>query len=362
MKLLFLCTDNYTRSVIAEFCLRDYLLRSNIDDVVVHSAGISAGSEIGHYSDLHFSIMNEMNIDTSSFTRMQFDEICFNEYDFIIGMSIRHKEYIKLTYNRDIPLFHEIMSGTLQSVEVSAPGSVQFAEQMRRLVQMFYDSMPQFVNLVRALPKHNPFARRIHTEEELHSRLGYPSEVVNRKTISFIDRHCRSFISKSPMLFIASSNSEGMCDVSPRGDAPGFVSVIDERRLLIPERPGNRRMDTLKNILSNPHIGIIFIIPGLKETLRINGRAVIVDDRQLLSPLQASGKIPQLGIGVEVDECYVHCAKAFIRSHLWDNLTWPDQSGLPSIPEMLADHVGNPDLSADVISEGLKESYEKRLY
>jgi PPOX class probable FMN-dependent enzyme len=259
------------------------------------------------------------------------------------------------------------MNGTLQSVEVSAPGSEQFPEQMRRLVQMFYDAMPQFVLLVSSyiesvLPKHNPFAKRIYTEDELHSLAGYPSEVVNRKAISLIDRHCRSFISKSPMLFISSSNLEGMCDVSPRGDAPGFVSVIDERRLLIPERPGNRRMDSLKNILSNPHIGIIFIIPGLRETLRINGRAVIVDDRELLSPLQVSGKIPQLGIGVEVDECYVHCAKAFIRSRLWDNRSWPDDSSLPSIPEMLAEHVGAPDFSADMISEGLKESYEKRLY
>jgi predicted pyridoxine 5'-phosphate oxidase superfamily flavin-nucleotide-binding protein len=111
------------------------------------------------------------------------------------------------------------------------------------------------------------FNDRIHTEEELRQLLGYPSPVVQKKAIHFIDPHCRDFISKSPIAFISTSNQNGTCDVSPRGDFPGFVSVLDENHLIIPERPGNKRLDSALNILSNPQIGMIFIIPGLEETL-----------------------------------------------------------------------------------------------
>lgn len=122
----------------------------------------------------------------------------------------------------------------------------------------------------------------IKSEEELRAILGYPSELVKNKAIDALDEHCRQFIAKSPLLIMATSDAEGLCDVSPRGDAPGFVLVLDDNHLVIPERPGNRRMDSLRNILSNPNAGLIFLIPGLEETLRVNGRAYIVRDEELL--------------------------------------------------------------------------------
>jgi PPOX class probable FMN-dependent enzyme len=126
----------------------------------------------------------------------------------------------------------------------------------------------------------------VSTEEELRSTLGYPSERVARKAIPSLDQHCLEFINQSPFLLLATSNDLGKCDVSPRGDAPGFVHILDENRLTIPGRPGNRRIDSMLNILSNPQIGLIFIIPGLEETLRDNGRACVVRDQDLLQKME----------------------------------------------------------------------------
>src|SRR5690606_27875892 len=167
---------------------------------------------------------------------------------------------------------------------------------------------------------------------------------------------------KSPMIFISTSNKDGLCDVSPRGDHPGFVETMDDTHLIIPERPGNKRCDSLINILSNPHIGIIFIMPGLKETLRINGTAMISKDEALLEKHQVNGNIPKLCIIVAVEECYIHCAKAFMRSKLWDTATWIPENDLPKISQILADHVNSEAYTATHISDALKESYKKRLY
>ncbi|MFD7521775.1 MSMEG_1061 family FMN-dependent PPOX-type flavoprotein [Paenibacillus chitinolyticus] len=204
------------------------------------------------------------------------------------------------------------------------------------------------------------FEDRIEAEAELREMLGYPNKIVEAMKISYMERHCREFIGLSPILFASTADLQGNCDVSPRGDAPGFVKVLDDHHLIIPERPGNRRMNTYRNILENPHIGLIFIIPGLEETLRINGKACLTKNPKLLAPLEAHGKIPKLAIGVEVEEVFLHCAKAFKRSDLWDTKTWP--RALPSVPEMIAAHAGRPDITADVVSKGLKESYEKRMY
>lgn len=202
----------------------------------------------------------------------------------------------------------------------------------------------------------------VQSEEEIRELIGYPSELVNNKVIDSLDAHCKEFISLSPLLFISSSDNLGFCDVSPRGDEPGFVYVLDEKRIVIPERPGNRRIDSMRNILNNPRVGLIFVIPGLEETLRVNGRAQIIKDKQLLNRMQAKGKTPLLGIGIIIEECYVHCAKAFKRSKLWSPDSWTDKQELPNIPQMISKHANKLGLSESEVSDAMHESYTKRLY
>lgn len=198
--------------------------------------------------------------------------------------------------------------------------------------------------------------------EEFRSKIGNPSPRAANKVISFIDEHCVDFISKSPFLSLATSNAEGQCDVSPRGDAPGFVTVLDEHHLFIPERPGNKRMDSVHNIITNPNIGLLFLIPGLGETLRINGKAYICRDPELLEKSIVNGKSPIFGILVEVKECYAHCAKAFIRSQLWDSHSWLAKEALPSVPQMLVAHSKIPNVTSDQVAKELNEGYTHRLY
>lgn len=207
-----------------------------------------------------------------------------------------------------------------------------------------------------------PFKEILSSEEEIREIVGYPSELVMKKGINRLDQHCRDFIALSPLLFVATSDDRGCCDVSPRGDAPGSVLVLDEQYIVIPERPGNRRIDSLRNILLNPAIGLIFLIPGLEETLRVNGKAYVIKDDEILQQMKVRDKQPSLGIGIEVEECFIHCAKAFKRSGLWDSHTWVDQEELPSVPTILSSHVNSAEYTVDIINKGLQESYEKRLY
>jgi PPOX class probable FMN-dependent enzyme len=206
------------------------------------------------------------------------------------------------------------------------------------------------------------FQHTVATEEELRSLLGEPSELVKRKAISHLDEHCRDFIKRSPFLVMATSDRFGCCDASPRGDHPGFVKVLDEKHLIIPERPGNKRADSLRNMLSNPKVGLLFFIPGLGETLRVNGHACLVRDEPLLEQMAINGRKPLLGIGVQVEECFIHCAKALIRSKLWQADSWPDRNALPSVAEILHQHVKGSDMTAEQIAKRLEESYTKRLY
>lgn len=208
----------------------------------------------------------------------------------------------------------------------------------------------------------SPFRERITTEQELRDLMGVPGELVAKKAIDHLDSHCREFIGRSPFLLVATADATGACDVSPRGDAAGFVHIVDDRHLVVPERPGNRRMDSLRNILSNPRVGLIFLIPAMEETLRVNGRAWILRDPELLREMEVKGKIPKVGIGVEVEECYLHCAKSLKRSRLWQPDTWPDPADLPSASRILADHVNLPDVSPEKVEESLRESYTQRLY
>jgi PPOX class probable FMN-dependent enzyme len=207
-----------------------------------------------------------------------------------------------------------------------------------------------------------PFPSVIESVDELRALVPPPIEMVCRKVIDRLDAHCRALIAHAPFLALATSSRAGDCDVSPRGDAPGFVLVLDERRLVIPDRPGNRRLDNMQNVLENPHVGLLFIIPGLEETLRVNGQAWITRDEGILARMSVGEKRPLLGIGVEVEQCYIHCAKAFKRSGLWEPSRWPDRSDLPSIAQVLVDHLHTPGLTADAIDKGLQESYKNALY
>ena len=147
-----------------------------------------------------------------------------------------------------------------------------------------------------------------------------------------------------------------------QGDAPGFVHVMDESCLVIPERPGNRRFDSSRNILTNPRVGIVFVIPGLKETLRVNGSAVLVRDEDILDRLSVQGKRPWLGIGVSVEECYMHCGKAFIRSQAWNPDSWTSGEQAPNPSKIITDHVNQDSVTEESVTWGLQDSYNKRLY
>jgi hypothetical protein len=166
--------------------------------------------------------------------------------------------------------------------------------------------------------------------DELRSRLGEPSEVVKAKINDRLNELTRQFVERSPFVCLATSAADGTCDVSPRGDPAGFVKVLDERTLLLPDRPGNRLADSFRNVLENPHVALIFIIPGISDTFRVNGRATIVEDPELLEPCAVEGKVPTLGFLIEVDEAYTHCPKAFLRAKLWDPGSYVDRSELPS--------------------------------
>jgi len=175
------------------------------------------------------------------------------------------------------------------------------------------------------------FQHVVTTERELRELLGHPHERAVQKDLGRLDEHARAFIARSPFLLLATAGADGRCDVSPKGDAPGFVRVLDEAHLAIPDRPGNKRLDGMTNLLANPHVGLIFLVPGKEDTLRVNGRACIVRDPALLASLEAMGKRPELAIGVEVEECYLHCPKAFRRSKLWEPATWSGARELPSM-------------------------------
>lgn len=207
-----------------------------------------------------------------------------------------------------------------------------------------------------------PFRDTIDSEDDVRALLGTPSELVIKKQLGALDAHCRAFIALAPFVAVATTGASGGADVSPRGDAPGFVRVLDERRLVIPERPGNRRADTLRNIVQTGAVGLLFLIPGFEETLRVNGRAWLTRDPDLLASLAARGKPPLVAIGVQVDEAFLHCAKAFKRSRLWEATTWPERAMLPSLACMLFDQARPPDQTVDDLERQVAESYATRLY
>jgi PPOX class probable FMN-dependent enzyme len=163
------------------------------------------------------------------------------------------------------------------------------------------------------------------------------------------------------MLFVATFSEEGHCDVSPRGGPPGFVTVLDDAHLAIPDATGNRRLDTLENIVATGRAGLIFIIPGRDTTLRVNGRAAVSAEPDLLSQLTPVGKAPRTAIVVEAEEVYAHCPKAFVRSKLWDPDTWPDPTDLPTSAEVSLAHQRNPELTLEQVQKREREALLYRL-
>jgi len=198
--------------------------------------------------------------------------------------------------------------------------------------------------------------------DELREIVGMPGPRTLAKERTGLDEHCRAFIAHSPLLLISTAGADGRCDVSPKGDAPGFVQVLDDRRLVIPDRPGNKRLDGMQNVLTNPHVGLLFLIPGREETLRVNGRAWITRDPDILQRSVVQDKTPLVAIGVEVEQCFFHCAKALLRAHLWTPERWPSRDALPSFACMLFDQIKPTNATVQDWEREIAETNVTRLY
>jgi PPOX class probable FMN-dependent enzyme len=206
------------------------------------------------------------------------------------------------------------------------------------------------------------FKNLVTSAEELAGLIGVPGELVIKKQLSQLDAHMRRFIAESPFLLIGTVGRDGSCDISPRGDAPGVATVLDDRTLLIPERRGNRRADSLRNIIETGRAALLFLIPGVGETLRVNGRACVIRDEEVLAPLAVEGKRPLVGIVVEVEECFLQCAKAVIRSKLWDARAAARESKLPDLAEILSDQTRIEGQTAESLRRMIEDSYRNHLY
>lgn len=211
------------------------------------------------------------------------------------------------------------------------------------------------------------FRDRIETEDALREHYRQPSDITRRKRIDHLDEHCRAFVDHAPFVLVGTAAPDGTADVSPKGGPPGFVVVLDEHRLAIPDLAGNNLLDSLTNLVANPSIGLLFLVPGMEETLRVNGRGCITRDPAVLDACAVKDRRPTAAIGVDVTEAFVHCAKAFRRSGLWDPDAWPDRSDLSSAACMLRDHIartepGFADVPVDVLDDGLEQGYAASMW
>jgi uncharacterized protein len=200
----------------------------------------------------------------------------------------------------------------------------------------------------------------IHDIEALRAVYGVPSDRARLKQLDRLDQHARRFISMSPFCVVATASADGMVDASPKGDAPGFTQVVDDHTLLFPDRPGNNRVDGHMNLMSNPGIGLLFFIPGLRETLRVNGTAELSTDPARLQLLTAQGKPPKAALIVSVQEVYMHCGKAMIRSKIWDPASQIAPGAFPSLGQVLADQIDGVD--AAQAERDTEEAYREKLY
>jgi hypothetical protein len=201
--------------------------------------------------------------------------------------------------------------------------------------------------------------RTISDEAELREMLGTPAKSVVAKIADHLNDLTRQFIERSPFVCVATASPEGGLDVSPRGDPAGFVQILDDRTLLMPDRPGNRIADTLTNLLGDPRIALLFLIPGVGDTFRVNGRAVITDDPELLTPCAVEGKVPQLGLLIAIEEAYTQCPKALIRSELWNPERHIERSALPRSGDILRS-LTDPAFDADTYERERTERYARR--
>jgi len=211
------------------------------------------------------------------------------------------------------------------------------------------------------MPSADPFSGAFERPKQLRELYDAPMEAAVRKDIGHLDEFCRRLIAAAPMLFLATFSSEGHADVSPRGGQPGFVTVLDDRHVAIPDATGNRRLDTLENVVSSGRVALIFVIPGRDTTLRVNGRAVVTAAPELLERLTPVGKPPKTAIVVKAEEVYTHCPKAFVRSKLWDPDSWLDPAALPTSAEVSLAHQRNPELTLAQVQQRERESLAKRL-
>jgi PPOX class probable FMN-dependent enzyme len=200
----------------------------------------------------------------------------------------------------------------------------------------------------------------VDSADELRALVGEPSARTAGKDRPRLHEHDRSWLAASPFCLVATSAADGTCDVSPKGDPPGFTVVLDDTTIAIPERPGNRRTDGFHNILSNPHVGLVYFVPGRGDTLRINGRARLVSDAAFFDDMVVKGHRPALALVVETEQIFYHCSKAFLRSKLWDPASW-DQVPLPS-RAAISKTLERPDDSIEELQRYYGPEYEKRLY
>ena len=204
---------------------------------------------------------------------------------------------------------------------------------------------------------------KIADETTLRSLIPEPPQRAWDKEQDHLDETCAAFLATSPFAVLATADADGRCDCSPRGGPPGFACVLDERHLAIPDYTGNRRQDSHVNVLENPYVGLLFLLPGMGETLRVNGRATLTRDAALLADLVTGGtKPPRLALHVEIHEAYLHCPKAFIRGQVWKPETWTPADELPSAAEIYRDHRDTPGLTVDQVQGELAESIRERMW
>ena len=207
----------------------------------------------------------------------------------------------------------------------------------------------------------DPFDGALERADQLRELYEPAMERAVRKDIGRLDEMCRRLIAAAPMLFVASVSADGRMDVTPRGGQPGFVTVLDDQRLAIPDATGNRRLDTLQNVVATGRVGLIFLIPGRDTTLRVNGRACVTAAPELLDRLTRVGKPPRTAIVVEAEEAFAHCPKAFVRSRLWDPQTWPDPAALPTSAEVSLAHQRDAELTLEDVERREREALLHRL-
>ena len=205
----------------------------------------------------------------------------------------------------------------------------------------------------------------IETQDELRAMFGKVHPLAQMKSRPAFDQYSRKFISMSPFLVISTADAQGHADLSPRGDPPGFVHIIDDQTMLIPDRPGNNRLDTMSNIMANPNLACLFFIPGFEDTLRVNGRARLSADDALLSHCVVNGKKPPVGVIVTVEEVFLHCAKALKRSKLWADDYRQDRSSMPGIAQIILHQSGASGVDEKVAAaaeQAVERGYKETLY